>query len=318
MLRRRIVDITSTYINDIENVLNKFLDEPIQLLYLKGDIKEGIVDVKVAKAGIDYSYNSIKKLPTFIRVIGLSCPMSRIKSLMLSDVRYIFFDEFIVNLRGNEKYLGDECFLVQEIYTTYNREASTPITFIGAANPYSVYCPFFMSLGVDTSKLKPGAFVVGPNYTIDCFKVPEALQQKILEANPMYQFDDAYKRYGFSGEAVNDANIRLHKFEPRGFKMKYVFKFGRDFISIHKGKGSNEDGNFIFWCCKHGSDWLEKISKRRNIIVFNFADMINGTKKYSVNDAIEFRGIKEAMDERKITYNCIDAQYMLEDIYPLI
>lgn len=315
VLRRRIADITSVYIDDIQNVLNKFLDEPIQLVYKKGDIKQGIIDVKIGKGNVEYSWKQIEKLPLFVRIIGLSNPMSRIKSLMVNDIKYIFFDEFIVNLRGNEKYLtADEYFLVQEIYTTYNREASTPIRFIAAANPYSVYCPFFNGLGVDTRKLKPGAFVVGDNYVIDCFAVPPELKAKILAANPMYQFDDAYKRYAFNGEAVNDANIRIHKCEPRGFKLRMVFKLGRDYISIHQGV--SQDGTFNYWCCKHSEDWLAKVSKtRRKIVVFNFGDMIDGSVRFDRDIAMQTMAIKDAMNKRKITYNCIDAQYMLEDVY---
>ena len=315
VLRRRISDITSAYIEDTANVLNKFLEKPIQLLYMKGDIKQGIVDIKIGDAGKEYSWKEIQKLPVFFRVIGLSNPMNRIKSLMLKDVKYFFFDEFICNLRGGEKYLtADEYFLIQEIYTTYNREASTPIRILAAGNPYSVYTPLFMGLGVDTSKLKPGAFVVGPNYVINCFQVPEELKKIILKNNPMYQFDDAYKRYAFSGEAVNDQNIRICKCEPKGFKLKYVFKMGNDFISIHRGNNAD----FKFWCCKHKVDWLQKIGKKRKIVVFNFGDMIEGAVKYNVQNVKDFYDLKQAMDNRQITYNCIDAQYMLEDIYPTI
>lgn len=153
---------------------------------------------------------------------------------MIPNLKYMFFDEFICNLRGGEKYLKDEHFLIQEIYTTYNREAATPIRIMAAGNPYSTYCPLFVGLGVQTSLLKPGKFVVGDDYVIDCFQAPPELKEKILAANPMYQFDNAYKRYAFGGEAVNDANIKLHKCEPAAFKMKWVFKFGNQFISVHE------------------------------------------------------------------------------------
>ena len=315
VLRRRIADITPAYIEDTTNVLNKFLDEPIQLVYMKGDIKSGIIDIRLGKAGENYSWRNINQLPVFFRIIALSNPMNRIKSLMLPNVKYIFMDEFICNLRGGEKYLSaDEYFLVQEIYTTYNRESVTPIRIIAAGNPYSVYTPLFMGLGVDTSKLKPGAFVVGDNYVVNCFQVPDELKATILAANPMYQFDDAYKRYAFSGEAINDQNIRIQKTEPKGFKLKYVFKMGKDFLSIHRGSGKD----FKYWCCKHNSDWVNKVGERRKIIVFNFADMIEGSIKFGFDDMKELIGIKNSMNQRQITYNCIDAQYMLEDIYPTL
>lgn len=316
VLRRRIADITSTYIDDIETLLNKFLDEKIQLLYLKGDVKSGVVDVAVGEYGKDYSWQQIKKLPVFFRLIGLSNPMSRIKSLMLPNIKYIFFDEFICNLRGQEKYLGDEFFLIKEIYTTYNRESSTSIRILAAANPYSVYCPLFIGLGVDTLKLKPGAFIVGDNYVIDCFKVPDELKQKILDFNPMYQFDEAYKRYAFGGENINDQNIKIQKTEPCGLKMKYIFKFGREFLSIHEGTSRKQTESF--WCCKHKEDWLQKIGKRRNIIVFDFADMCEGSRMIDASLRINLFRLKDAINKRNITYNCVDASYMMEDIYNCI
>ena len=316
VLRRRISDITTVYIDDIANALNKFLpeDRQIKLVYMKGDISQGIADIKICPADEEPSYNQIKKLPIFFRIVGLSNPMNRIKSLMLKDVAYIFFDEFIANLRGGEKYLkADEYFLIQEIYTTYNREASTPIRFIAAGNPYSVYTPLFIGLGVDTSKLKPGSFIVGPNYTINCFECSAELKKQILANNPMYQFDDSYARYAFGGQAVNDQNIRIQKTEPKGFKLKYIFKLGNEFISLHKGN----EGDYKWWCCKHNEDWLQKIGKRK-VVVFNFKDMIDGSYIMSAQDRMSLYPIKEAMQKREITYNCIDAQYMLEDVYSVI
>lgn len=172
--------MTSAYIDDVASLLNKFLKEEhqIQLLYLKGDVSSGIANVRVAPADAKITYQQAKNYPIFFRIIGLSTPMNRIKSMMLKNVRYFFFDEFLANVRGGEKYLqADEFFLIKEIYTTYNREAERPIKIICAGNPYSVYCPLFTGLQVDSTKLKPGSFVVGPNYVINCYQTPPALRE---------------------------------------------------------------------------------------------------------------------------------------------
>lgn len=320
IFRRRIADMSPTYINDVQNVLNKFLENPIELFYIQGDIKTGIVDVKMAPAGTNPSYAKIKKMPTFFRVIGLSNPMNRIKSMSLKDVRYFFFDEFIANIRGGEKYLtADEYFLIQEVYNTYNREASTPITILAAGNPYSVYNPLFSGLNVDTTKVKPGAFIVGPNYTINCFRVPQELKEQILAKNPLYQFDDAYKRYAFEGQAINDQNIRIHKCEPKGFKLRFVFKINNEYLSIHSGAGKDEEeGEFKFWVCKHKSEWLDKVSKNRKIFVLNFKDMIAGAVKVDREMGQRMVHLKMAFDRRHITFNTVDAHYLLEELYPWI
>ena len=327
VLRRRIVDMTSAYIDDIATLLNKFLkpEEAIQLLYLKGDVSSGIADVHVAPLSVGpVAPISIKKYPVFFRLIGLSTPMNRIKSLLLRNVKYLFFDEILANTVGGERYLStDEHFLISEIYTTYNRESEKPIRILAAGNPYSVYCPVFSALGVDSNKLKPGAFVVGPDYVIDCFQTPVELKEKILAANPMYQFDDVYKRYAFGGESINDQNIRLCKKEPRGFKLKWVLKIGNDYLSIHRGKPpvlprknrKNRDNQpMIFWVCAHKSDWLDKVSKNRRIVVFNFNDLMAGAVRWSAADLQTISTLTNAMNQRQVGYNNVAASYMLLDV----
>lgn len=318
LLRRRQVDITPAYLDDIATLLNKFLKPQfqIQLLYRRGDIGSGIADIWVGEAGKSYTWRDYEGLPLFFRVMALSVPMARLKSMVLENVRYMFMDEIIINTRAGEKYLeGDEHFLIKEIYTTYNREAKRPIKILGAANPYSVYCPIFSGLKVESGKLKPGAFVVGKNYVIDCFQTPPELKAWILAHNPMYEFDDSYRRYAFGGESINDKNIRLHKTEPKGFKLKWVFKLGQDFISIHKGKSDRSFKEpFKYWVCKHESDWVKKVSKRRKIMVFNYQDLIEGAVKWMSGQYDELSLIREAMSRREIVFNCVDASYMLEDI----
>lgn len=318
VLRRRIADITSAYIDDTATLLNKFLkpEYHIKLLYLKGDVQSGIADIKVGKADEEYNYNEIKALPTFFRVIGLSCPMNRIKSLVLRNVKYVFFDEFLAHTRGGEKYLaGDEHFLISEILITYQREAKHAIKVIAAGNPYSVYCPIFSGLDVDSGKLKPGAFVVGTNYVIDCFEAPPELKEYNKQMNAGTAEDNSeYARYAFGGMSISDANIRINKHEPAGFKLKWIFKIGNNFLSIHRGSYKDKEGIAKYWICKHDANWLEKVGKRRKMIVFDYGDLIAGSVKWSALDRQEFSALKDAMDQRQIMYNTIDSSYMIEDL----
>lgn len=132
MIRRRIADITETYVHDIESVINKFEDEPIKLVFKKGSISEGIVDVRVE--GTD---------EIFFRVIGLSNPMMRIKSLMLANLGCIIYDEFICNTKLGEKYLENETFKFSELYNTFQRECEGTLRCVFMGNPYSIYNPYF-------------------------------------------------------------------------------------------------------------------------------------------------------------------------------
>ena len=152
VLRRQIADVSEVYVNDIENLLNKFSLVPIKLDFKRGDMKTGIIDVYVSeyeKVGDEIiKYN--KRL--FFRVIGMSNPMNRIKSLMLPKIKYILFDEFIANTRLGEKYLPDEAFKFKEIYNTFQRECKTGLICYFFGNPYSVFNPYFEWLKIDTRK----------------------------------------------------------------------------------------------------------------------------------------------------------------------
>ena len=318
VIRRQMADITSVYLGDTEKILNKFLlpENQIRLYFLKGDIDHGVGDVRIGSASEFLSSQAkIKALPVLFRVAALSTPMSRLKSNVLINTAYFFYDEFIANTVGGEKYLiGDEYFLIQELYTTYNRESKKKIRIIACGNPYSIYNPIFSALGVDSACLKPGAFISDDDYAIDCFQVPNELKKLILERNPMYQFDETYKRYAFGGEAINDANIRIHKTEPKGFKLRWVFKIGNDYLSIHQGSGIFEDEPATFWICNHKGDWLSKISKNRRIIVFDYVDLIKNAVRFEKKDFVTFLSLKQAMNNRKVIYNSVDAEYMLTDI----
>ena len=222
IIRRLIADITETYIQDTAKVINKFLskDKQIELEFKKGSIKDGVVDV----------YCQGKH---FLRVIALSNPMSRIKSTMVKNPAMIVFDEFICNNRAGEKYIDQEAFKFKEIYNTYQRERhgyTLKCYFLG--NPYSLYNPYFSDLEVNTFDLKPGAFIVGKNYIISCYKIKQALKDLILKRNPLYQFDESYRRYAFDGLAVNDSQFIIKPNKPDNFQLRYIFKINNRYLHI--------------------------------------------------------------------------------------
>lgn len=46
--------------------------------------------------------------------------------------------------------------------------------------------------------------------------------------------------------------------------------------------------------------------------------MIDGAVKFNPDMIAQMAQMKRAMENREITFNCIDAQYMIEDIYAAI
>lgn len=136
ILRRLVVDITETYILDLQDSINDFLPESqkIKFEFKKGNIKDGIVDVTVDDR-------------PFCRFIAMSVPKARIKSLRYDDPAYIILDEFIVDNRNGEKYLSDEANKFKEIYNTFLRFATKHghrLKCYFCGNPYSVYNPYFI------------------------------------------------------------------------------------------------------------------------------------------------------------------------------
>jgi hypothetical protein len=236
VLRRLQKDVSAIYIDDIGKLLNKFTMVPVLLDYNKGSAKDGIVDVYISE--IEPNADSTDKNTAkynrrlFFRVVGLSNELTRLKSMLLPNLKYLLFDEFICNERHGEKYLREETFQFKELYNTFNRETKNGIISYFIGNPYSVYNPYFTWWGVDTRRIKPGAYFSNKICTIECYKMKQELRDMILKKNPLYEFDDTYKSYAFDGAAINDLNIKLIK-KPTGAQLKYIFKVNNTYIGYY-------------------------------------------------------------------------------------
>ena len=299
VIRRKVVHITKAYIDDIAQIINKFTDDKIQFQYSQSTLKEGIVDI----------YINEKR---FMRVCALSIDITALKSLVLRDLKYIIFDEFICNQRAfGEKYLGAEATKFMEVYNTFRRESEgLKCYFLG--NPYSLYNPYFMFFNIDSSKLKRGAIISDKkSYVIQCYEITPELRAKILEENPLYQFDNAYTKYAFEGKNVNDLNIIIKDKLPPSFKLIYVFKTSNKYIGLYRSS-IWEDNEIIYY-----AEFIEgsKISKRRDIICFDFGELVDRAIILSPDERYKFQKIKDAMRKRLIAFNSIECYYLLEEIY---
>lgn len=317
VLRRQISDVTDTYIKDIENLLNIFSQVPIGLEYTKGDNKHGIIDVYV------YEYERVDdkivkyNRRLFFRVIGMSNPMSRIKSSILPRMKYILFDEFICNVRLGEKYLQDEAFKFKEIYNTFQRETQrcwhmNPITYF-FGNPYSVYNPYFEWLKVDTRKIRPGAYINENNYTIECYQLLPELREQILSRNPLYQFDDSYRKYAFEGVAINDMNIIIIN-KPSQCKLKYVFKVeGKYYGFYHIAPDSKEfrEQHLSFYC--EELKWNPEY--KRIALCFDFNNLGSNSAILQNVQKETFYYLKHSIANNMIGYQTVNCEYNTELIY---
>lgn len=324
-LVRQVVEITEAMIMDIENTINKWSAEPITLEYNKGAFKDGIVDVKI-------------KGKLFFRIIALSITLRRIKLAKIPNIAGIFMDEYIINPRTGEKYLADEYFKIKELYTTYRREYTGPgmLKFYVCANPYSLFNPLFVGLGVDVSKLKKDVYeatdeiieysfpdgisfkdnvyklknnvYVGHTYAIEWGVLHPVLKRWLKEKNPFYVFDEEYSQYALEGVAVNDRNIKLAK-QPKNFYLAFVFRIAGKYIGVFQNNYV-EDLEDRFFC-----KFLDEIGARRTSYCFDFTEMIERSILISIDERMRLQRYKEAFRKRLVSFEDINVYYYLEEIY---
>ena len=302
VIRRQIADITQTYIMDIQEVINKFHEEdPVSFRNNKNHpvtINQGVVDIYVEG-----------KL--FLRVIALSNPMSRIKSLIVRNLKYIVFDEFICNMRVGEKYLADEAFKFKELYNTFQRETDNLKCYF-CGNPYSLYNPYFVWIGVDTSKLKRGNIVTGKNWVVQCYEIKPELRELILKKNPLYQFDDSYTKYAFEGQAINDMNIQIEQTCPPNFKLKHVFRIHGKYLGVYLNCGD------LLKYPRYWTNIIEYTGERRKVYCFDFNDLVHHTVLMNTADKINYYQFCNAIRNRDIMHSSIECNYLCEEIYETV
>lgn len=298
VLRRKVVHITKSYIDDIAKIINKFTDDNVSFQYNASSIKDGIVDVYIND-----------KL--FIRIVALSIDVTAVKSQVLLNLAFIIIDEFICNQRFGEKYIKDECSKFLEIYNTFQRESENlKCYFMG--NPYSLYNPYFIYFNVPTCKLKKGAIVTdNKSYVVECYQLMEELKEYILNKNPLYQFDNSYTQYAFDGSNVNDQNIIVFDERPINFSLNIIFKVQNKYIAVWK------NNRYYFEDIKYYCDFIsvEKVSKRRDIFAFELEELVERVVILSRDEKMKFQKFKDSIRRREVAFNTIECYYMVEEVY---
>lgn len=300
-LVRNVVEISEAIIVSIQdNIINKFTDENIRFEFSKAAMRDGIVDIKI-------------KGKLYMRIVALNIASRRIKQALLKDINVILFDEFIINPRQGEKYLKGEANKIAEIYTTYKREKldkGQPLKMYFLGNPYSLFNPIFVWLGISPSKLKIGKILVGEDFVVEWYELLPELKEKILKENPLYKFDEDYKSYAFDGLPVNDKNIKLGSL-PMNYHLRFVFKSENKYIGVFQNNYWEDNADIYF--CKFMT--REEISKRRVSYCFDFEEMVSGCSLFSNDDRNKFNKFKIAMRRRLVAFQSIDCYYLIEEIY---
>ena len=306
LTRREKVSISEAYINDSSHVINKFINDPekkVKFYFKRGELEKGIVDVACSFG---------KHPPRFMfRCVALSNKMADMKSLLIPNCECIFFDEFIVDVRAGEKYLPNEAWRFNELYNTFQREATSAgkkfkAYFFG--NPYSKANPYFVDKEVDISKLKRGSIYIKGNVLVYPYEIKPELKKLILERNPLYQFDNAYTRYAFDGISVNDANMILKTKQPKNFSLMIVVRIDNNLIGIYKSQYNEFDFNF----------WVGPVfnmAQNRMAYAFDFGDLQHGTMLIDSYGKKLFFSFAESMRMRKVAFANPQYGMWAEEIY---
>lgn len=312
VLERQAVAIDEAYIQSIfDNFINKFNNENLEPIYSKGDVKQhtGIVDIYVNwKVGIKQDGSPKYEKKRFLRIVSLSIKMARIKKAILKDCGGVIMDEFIINPKFGEKYLPQEFEKIEEAYTTWRREVDGVLKMYFFGNPYSLFNPLFVGLGVDISKLKRGSFYVGENFVIEWCVLTQQLRDYLLEVNPFYQFDETYANYALDGQAINDKNIKLSKL-PKDYVLNFVIKIDNKYVGIFKNRYIDilQDQYFV--------RFVTEISVSRTIYCFDFAEMVDRSILISIDERMKLQRFKEAVRRRLVSFEDINVYYYVEEVY---
>ena len=174
-------------------------------------------------------------------VVGYSMPLNaadKWKSKNLSDVFYLFYDEFLC--RDSTKYLGSknnpyvETQLIESIFQTCDRGIDRPyrneVTLIGCANTSTLYNPLFVSLGIDkylANDVK--ARFVAPKNKL---WVVENSLAKDVKALQDYKNSNVYL---LSGEQTRDYAFESNGVDDKTFICKNVGKLNPLFNVVYNG-----------------------------------------------------------------------------------
>lgn len=302
-LVRQSVEINEALIDSIfDTIINKFTDDNVRPFYKASSFNGGVVDVFIPVSNGESTENVL-----FFRIVSLGIKMRRIKLAVLKGIKGVFMDEYVINPEMDEKYIPQEAQKIKEAYTTWRREAEGTLRFYIVGNPYSLFNPLYVDWGVDTTKLKIGGFYVGDTYVIHYPKLSDELYQWLLEKNPLFKADDFYRQYALEGQATNDQHIRLGTM-PDNYSLRFVFRYQRKFLGIFQNNFYDEDTKYFI-------KEISKVSAKRSIYCFDFADLMERGVVMSIDERMKLQRFKEAFRKRAIVFEDVNCYYFIEEVY---
>ena len=295
VFRRKAIAITEAYIKSIQFIINEFVDPEAELTFKRSSLKDGVVLVYCGK-------------DLFLNIIALSIDANRAKSMIIPNLAYGVFDEFIINPKWGEKYLPDEVDKFLEIYNTYFRidDFKAKMYFLG--NPYTIYNPYFLYYGVNFNELRPGNIQSGKTWVVQNYKMNPKLLEHMLEVNPLYQEDEEYRAYALEGKSVNDTNIRLGKMK-NNYKLMHLISIGKATIGIYRNFDFNNRDD-SYYC-----EYFKNNNCNRDVFCFDFNDLMEGKVVYSRFESSRFEAFKNALRLNRVEFENPAVYNQIIEIY---
>ena len=305
VLRNRSVDISEAYIRSFEETTNKFMGREIKLWFKSGDVNKGIVLV--------WDVSGEEK-QLYAAIASLSAPIARLKSINIGKVSLILYDEAIVAAGMGERYPDNLAFKIKELYRTFAREIRPEVLkMFCLGNPYSKYHPLLSDWRVPFQDMRRGSIITGPNWAVECYEMKPELRKFIIEHDPTYQFDDAYRRYSFDGASIEDEQIKIALSRPEGYAIRYVFRVGNRYLYVWRAdpeQGSGFEYVYRYWIQASP----EPPGKRQSVICADFTQLCaNGTLLNLYRGF--FGNLKTAVALNRVLYADPEAFYLTQVIY---
>ena len=303
---RDVNEITDAIVYTYVDIINKFRDlkntKELIPVYNKSDGKNGFMPVTDKESG--------EVIFTFI---AMGAKIDKLKKLKVRRPGYALVDEFIINPQFGGKYLRDEPGRFKELYNTYRREnPDMKCYFLG--NPYTLYNPYFVDMGLNPLRLKKGIIWTNSNSAVWRKGLSQPLYEKMLKENPLYNEDGCYRRYALLGDNIQDERLRITETLPSGYYLDMLIYIEGKTYGIYQN-GDYLDFDNRFWV---GVMDESRISKRRAVYAFDFKDMAEKTILYSREEKNKFSRLRMAMRNNAVEYQTIESAYTLEEIYTVL
>lgn len=295
---RNNVDITEQYVETTLAIIDDCAGHPLGAKHAKvGDKGTAVLDCLVGKDIV-------------IRFVSLSQKLRNLKGVFLRNLALVIFDEFIINTRLGEKYLSDEAFKFQEAYTTYRREcgrARLKCYFMG--NPYSLYNPHLLGLGIDCAKLRYPGIIAGPTFAVERHFLDPKLKEILQKQNPFFSDEDSiYAKYALDGMPVNDSNIRIMPHCPSGYALQCAFAIDGKLIGAFVSKDWESD--LIYWL-----GFIDSVGNRKDVFAFDFKDLVDRSRLIGPNDRNALSRLRSAIRNRQVAFDGVECDYAIEEIF---